>query len=169
MRNKLIYIFIVVILSVGFFALGWYMHKSILVTTDTVQDEIVYGPDFSHDQPYRPFLYDVCPMNNIPDEQSCITEYFYSTIEEADVLANKLMQTSPEKNAIKFEGYYDSLHSTIKSVQQLRDQYINAYCALDGMKIYGGTGEIREIMACQYYHAKQYLELLKELERDVSL
>jgi hypothetical protein len=106
-------------------------------------------------------------MNNIPDEQACIAKLADSTLAEADILANKLLRTSPEKNVEKNEGYYEALRSAVQSAQNTRDNHINAYCDLDGMRIYGGTGQFREIGACRYYYAQQYLSLLKGIEKDI--
>jgi hypothetical protein len=150
MKDKIINIIAVVICCAGFFTLGWFLNKPEKI----FEDKITYGPDFNQDQPYLPFIYDQCPISNIPDEQSCATNLFYSMQKEADTLADNLLQSSPEP-----------LRTNIQSAQQLRDDYIKAYCEIDGTKISGGTGEAREISACLYYHEKQYLELLKSIEK----
>jgi hypothetical protein len=135
MKNKLLYVCILAIFSAGFYSLGSYTHQSVPTPAVNIQEESTYGPDFSQDQPYLPFVYGPCPMNDIPDEQSCITKLADSTLAEADILENKLLQTSPEKNVEKNEGYYEALRSAVQSAQNTRDNHINAYCNLDGMRI----------------------------------
>jgi len=151
--NKIIYILTVVSLCLVFFGFGWFLHKP--VKSNVIATNAAHMPDFSQNQPYLPFIYDLCPTTNIPDEQACATELFYSTQKEAGLLADKLSQKS------------NDLRTKIKVVLESINNYIQNYCSLDGTLISGGTGELREIAACQYYYEKQYLDLLKNLDNNM--
>ncbi|MEK7194262.1 MAG: hypothetical protein AAB660_01045 [Patescibacteria group bacterium] len=147
-----------IVLSTGFFFLGWYMHQP---TTTGME----YAPDFTSRTPFLALAYDACPPNvAVPEMYACIYKLSHSTLDEADILAKELIQTSPEKNTEQHAGFYESLHANIQSAQKTRDTYIDGVCDLDMMLIYGGTGATSEREACRYYYALKYLNTLKSLD-----
>lgn len=172
MKNKLIYIFIVLIFSIGFFALGWYMHLKYNNTPNSANTSInatELSPDWwrSH-YPYLTMAPEECYSGNIPDDYGCIYGLAESTLAEANMLAEELLKTSPEAdNPYMHEGYYESLHKYIQLVQKNGDDFVNAFCELDGMLVYGGSGMMSEIASCRYFYAKQYLDILKVIEQDI--
>lgn len=162
MKTKAPRIFISGIIAIGAFSVGWYLHQPITA-------EVEYTPDFTSHTPFLALTYDQCPPNvSVPDEYTCIYNLAYSTLNKADTLANKLLQTSSTTSGEKLEGFYDSLHKGVQSAQKARDDYFNAVCEIDSMLIYGGTGILSEQRACQYYYADQYLNVLKSLEKSIN-
>jgi hypothetical protein len=160
MKKKLIYLCVLIAFSVGSFCVGWIMHKP-----DTV--EITQQvPDFSSRTPYIAITYAQCPPNvSVPDEYTCIYNLAYSTLDEADTLADKLLHTSSATNGEQMAGFYDSLHKSVQSAQKARDTYFDAVCDADTVLNYGSTGTLSEQRACMYYYADQYLNVLKGLEQ----
>jgi hypothetical protein len=167
MKKKIIYIVILVTLAVGFFFVGWHVHYVILTSAGRISN----GPFFTKLTPYLHLVYGEgkCSNVNTSDDYVCIYNLSHSMLTEADILANKLMQTSPAMNSDQAVGFYDVLHTNIQTAQKVRDAYFDAICDLDEMLIYGGSGMGSEREACRYYYAKQYLDLLKSLERTVTL
>lgn len=167
MKKKFIYIVVLLILSVGFFFIGWYVHYIILTSTSRVSS----GPFFAELTPYLHLVYGKgkCSNVNTSDDYVCIYNLSHSLLAEADILASKLMQTSPAISSDQASGFYDVLHTNIQTAQKARDAYFNAICGLDEMLIYGGSGMDLEREACRYYYAEQYLDILKSLERTVTL
>lgn len=161
MKNRILQILILAIFSVGFYFLGWYSHKPVPVKP-TVPFE--YAPDLSSMEPYIPFTRDECPETNTAENQACITELADATIADADILANKLLQATPNMNRLDVE-YYGDIRAYVRAVQKTKDSYMDAFCGLDTMLIYGGSGMQMEMEACRYYHTLQYLNLLKNLEK----
>lgn len=166
MKKKLIYIAILMILSVGFFFIGWYMHYILSTSAGRVSS----GPFFTELTPYLHLVYGdgKCSNVNTSDDYVCIYNLSHSLLEEADILANKLIQTSPVINSDQALGFYDVLHTNIQTAQRTRDAYFDAICDLDEMLIYGGSGMDLEREACRYYYTEQYLNILKALERSVT-
>ncbi len=159
-RIKLLYLSLLPIIAIGFFFLGQ-IHKPMPVAADGID----YVPDFSSRTPYLALTYDQCPPNvSVPEEYTCIYNLAYSTLDKADVLANKLMQTSSTKDGEQMDGFYDSLHKSVQSAQKARDTYFDAVCDADSLLVYGGSGILSEQRACMYFHAKQYLNVLQKLQ-----
>ena len=164
MKNKIIYIIIVVIYSTGFFWLGWYFHSTLNNTIHIANPVVSSAELWQNKEPYFSTT-DQCHSGNVPEDYACMRRLRNTTLDEANKLAGKFLKASPETSGEQLEGYYDSLHENIQAVQKNADSFVNAYCDLDGMLIYGGTGIMREIEACHYYYAKQYLELLWEIDK----
>lgn len=161
MKNKLLYTGTMVILSAGFYLLGSFTHQPTPVPINSDLQASNSDPR----QFYSSFTDGLCPFVNTPDTEVCITRLATSTLAEADILANKLTQSSPENKENQFEViYYDSLHANVQSAQKARDTYFDAVCGLNGLISYGGTGMGSDIEACRYYHAQLYLNLLRKLD-----
>src|SRR3989338_6958192 len=166
MKNRLIYIFILAITSVGFFALGWYVHQPTTVSTDPIMD----GPLFSEMTPYLHIVYgdvgepDSCPPTNTSDDYVCIYKLSHDTLDKADALAQKLIEAK-QKSPDQFVEFYQDLPAQVRSTQKARDAYFDGICELDAMIIYGGSGMGLEREACRYYYADQYLKVLQKLEK----
>src|SRR3989344_4981665 len=152
MKNKLFYISILAIISTGFFYAGWYLHKEAPLSTNMAPD----GPYFTEMTPYLHIVYgdvgepDSCPPTNTSDDYVCIYKLSHTALAEADALAQKLIEASPENNTEQYEGYYDELHTNVRSAQRVRDAYFDAICGLDELFIYGGSGMGLEREACRY-------------------
>jgi len=163
MQNKILYILIGVILATTAGLVFFYQKSP--ATADVVQQV----PDFSSRTPYLALTYGQCPPNvSVPDEYACIYNLAYSTLDEADTLANKLLYTSSATNGEQMVGFYDSLHKSVQSAQKARDAYFDALCEADSVLVYGGTGILSEQRACQYYYASQYLNTLRSLQRSLA-
>ena len=163
MKEKFLYILIGAILATTT-GVVLFSHQS-PVTAEVVQQT----PDFSSRTPYLALTYDQCPPNvSVPEEYTCIYNLAYSTLDEADTLANRLLHASPSTDGERMEGFYDSLHKSVQSAQKARDAYLDAVCDADSVLVYGGTGILSEQRACLYYYAGQYLNTLKSLERQIS-
>ncbi|MEN9524072.1 MAG: hypothetical protein RL536_141 [Candidatus Parcubacteria bacterium] len=161
--NKIIYIFILVILSGGFFYLGRYTHQPSPVPT-------IDGPLFAEATPYLHTVYgdinepNTCsPSESVPDQYVCIYKLSHSVIDQADALAQKLIEAK-QKNPDQFAEFYKDLPAQVRSAQKARDAYFDGICELDSMAIYGGSGMGLEREACRYYYAKQYLNILQKIE-----
>ena len=164
MKNKGIYIFIVVIFSIALFFLGWYMHpKGISIPTNSgISYSDIYVPYFS-------LVPEECHKGNTPSDYACVAGLAGIIINEADELSAKLLKTSPgTNNPYMHEGYYESLHEYLRLVRKNKDAYLDSFCELNGMTLYGGTGIMGEIASCHYYFANQYLNLLKSIEKEVA-
>jgi|SRR3989344_5643525 len=162
--KKVIYIFPVVIFGLASFFLGWYAHPKSIPTP--VESGISYSEVYV---PYLSLVPKECHKGNTPGDYACVAGLAGIVINEADELSAKLLETSPEThNPYMHEGYYDNLHEYLQLVQSNKDAYLNSFCELDGMTLYGGTGIMGEIASCHYYFANQYLNLLKSIERDVA-
>ncbi len=165
MKRRIIYIVILAVVSAGFFSAGWYLHRPVQMTNETLQD----SPLFSEPTPYLHLAYgDVgepnsCPPTNTSDDYVCIYKLSHDTLDKADVLAQKLTQSIPV-SPDQFADFYKELPINIKSAQKARDAYFDAICDLDMMAIYGGSGMDLEREACRYYYAKQYLNVLQKME-----
>src|SRR3989344_6947658 len=162
--KKVVYIFIVVIFCMAGFLIGWHLHSKKIITSDNsgISYSDVYVPYFS-------LVPQECHRGNTPSDYACVAGLAGIVINEADELSAKLLKTSPEvNNPYMHEGYYDNLHEYLQLVQSNKDAYLNSFCELDGMTLYGGTGIMGEIASCHYYFANQYLNLLKSIERDVA-
>ena len=165
MKKRLIYIAIVVIASVGFFSAGWYLHQPV-PSPDTMTPD---GPYFTLGTPYLHTAYgavgqpDSCPPTDTSDDYVCIYKLAHDTLDKADALAQKLLQ-SPTISPSQFPEFYKELPASIKSAQKARDAYFDGICDLDMMAIYGGSGMDLEREACRYYYAKQYLNVLQKIE-----
>lgn len=163
MKNKILYILIGAILATTA-GVVFFTHQA-PATAETIQQV----PDFSSRTPYLALTFDACPQNvSVPDEYSCIYNLAYSTLDEADALANKLLHASSATNGEQMAGLYDSLHKSVQSAQKARDTYFDAVCDADSLLIYGGTGILSEQRACMYYYANQYLNTLKSLQRSLT-
>ena len=165
MKSKLIYALIVVIFSVGFFSLGWHLRPKNITTP--IDSGISYSDIYV---PYFSLVPKECHKGNTPGDYACVAGLAGIVINEADELSEKLLKTSAETdNPYMHEGYYENLHEYLQLVQNNKDAYLDSFCELDGMTLYGGTGIMGEIASCHYYFANQYLNLLKSIEGDVSL
>jgi len=170
MKTRLLYSCLLIILCAGFFSLGWHLHQPPVTSNDLTPD----GPYFTEATPYLHIVYgyvgeaNTCPPTNTSDDYVCIYKLSHTALEEADALARKLIETSPEKNAPQHEGYYDELHTNVRAAQGARDVYFDAICGLDELFIYGGSGMGLEREACRYYYANQYLKVLQKLEMDTD-
>lgn len=132
---------VLAVFSVGFFCAGWYAHQPV---TTGVED----SPDFSSRSPFMALTYDLCPPNvSVPDQYACIYNLAQDTLNEANMLAQKLPQTLP-----------------IEPAQEAKEAYFNSVCDLDMALLEGGTGATSEREACRYYYALKYLDTLKSLE-----
>ena len=163
MKQKVIYILIGAILA-AFTGVVFFTQQA-PATAEIVQQ----APDFNSRTPYIALTYDQCPPNvSVPDEYTCIYNLTYSTLDEADTLANKLVKTSPSSDGERMAGFYDSLHKSVQSAQKAKDAYFDSVCEADSMLIYGGTGVLSEQRSCMYYYAKQYLDILKGVKRSLA-
>jgi hypothetical protein len=163
MRNKIFYILIGALLTTTA-GVVLFTHQAPVIAEVTQQ-----VPDFSSRTPYLALTYDQCPPNvSVPEEYTCIYNLAYSTLDEADTLANKLMHASASTDGEQMDGFYDSLHKSVESAQKARDTYFDAVCDADSMLIYGGSGILSEQRACMYYYAGQYLNTLKGLQRSLA-
>ena len=163
MKHKIIYMGIGSILTL-IASVVFFVHQA-PATAEIVQQ----APDFSSRTPYLALTYDQCPPNvSVPEEYTCIYNLAYSTLDEADTLANKLVNTSPSSDGERMASFYDSLHKSVQSAQKAKDAYFDSVCEADSMLIYGGTGVLSEQRACMYYYAGQYLNTLKGLQRSLT-
>jgi hypothetical protein len=161
--NTVHFISALVICSVAAYLIGSYVRQPVPTPDDTIKP--VASSSSYYGEPYVPFADEKCPFGDAPDTQTCITQLAESTLAEANALANKLIQASPDKNANHFiVGYYTDLHTSVKAAQRTMMNYVDAYCSLDGMLSYGGTGMASDIQACRYYFVKQYLDTLNALD-----
>lgn len=159
MKTKLLYLFLLAVLSTGFFFLGWYIHQP---NTGGME----YSPDFSSRTPFLALAYDSCPPNvSVPEEYACIYKLSHSTLDEADTLANKLIQALPTKSTLQDQSFYDELHNGVRSAQKARDSYFDGVCDTDMLLLDGGTGATSEREACRYYYVLKYLNTLKSLDQ----
>jgi hypothetical protein len=171
MVKKTIYICVAVVLSVGFYVLGLYTHRQAVINNNTYTTTNS-SPNFvTEKQPYMDFAYDQCiKTGNVPDDSSCFYKLNNSTIAEANTLAEKIISGTP-KGKIKDEivaEYFKDRNSYILGVQDNIGNYLDNFCGLDSMRIYGVADldyMSEEESACRYYHADQYLDLLKYLDQ----
>ena len=166
--KKIIYILTVVVLCVLFFWFGWSLHKDTPPPETTIKYEPSNGLNFTQNNPFLSVAYEICPFIDTPDTQTCVTKLYHSTIDKANVLAEKLAKTSPQNSSEQMVGYFDELHNNLKLLKNDKDNYVSAFCSLDMTRFYGGTVMGSEVMACHYFYAKQYLELLKILYKDTE-
>jgi len=177
-KIKIIYIFVVVFLCSLAYCLGLNAHKT--ATNVSLPENVIVPGEINFDEaePFIAVTYDACPPKNVPEEQNCVVELAETTITKADDLANKLIALAPKRieqiNSGELpvqrweNGDLVGLPAKIKAAQEARDGYFNKVCELDTEKIYGGTGMIIEFNACRYYYAKQYLEILKGIDRGIA-
>ena len=92
----------------------------------------------------------------IPDEYGCVRKLANTTVDETNALADKLIAipTLPKDVLV-----------TLQKAQKAMDPFTDNICGLDAVKIYNGTGVLLEIEACRYYYARQYLDILKGVEK----
>ena len=128
----------------------------------TSPDTTIYGPDFASATPFRAFTLDQCSPADltIPDEFACVFKLANATVDEANMLADKLIAVSTKLP----EGTSEA----IQKAQKAMGAFTDSVCDLDAVKIYGGTGMRLETEACRYYYSKQYLDILKGIERSTK-
>lgn len=164
MKSKFIYILVVAGFSVGSFFLGWYMHPKDITTP--VEPGISYSDVYVS---YFSLVPKECHKGNTPGDYACVAGLAGIVISEADELSTKLLKTSPETdNPYMHEGYYENLHEYLQLVRNNKNAYLDSFCELDGMLVYGGTGIMSEIASCRYYYARQYLNILKIIDQDIE-
>jgi len=169
MRRKFLHTGAVVIFSVGFYVLGLYTHRQAIINNNTYNTSNSPPNFVTDDQPYSSFAYKKCISRDVPDDQDCFNDLFNSTMAEANDLANKLVEATPKGkiNDAEVVEYFNSRNTYIEALHDnVGQSYLDNFCGLDTMRIYGGTGMRREEFACRYYHVQQYLDLLKYLEQD---
>ncbi len=156
MNNKLICI--LAILSVGFLFLLCHT-KTVQIETDTSELSPYW---WQVHEPYLSLL-DQCRNGTVPDNYACVYKLAHSTLKEADAIAEKLIQASPSVNTKYIPEFYEVLPGKVQVTQKVKDAYFDAFCDLDSMLMYGGTGSTTEREACRYFYAEKYLDLLKSL------
>jgi hypothetical protein len=166
----------IIIISVGFFLRK---EAPIAELPHRTQKEVM-KPDFSTATPFLSLMeQSKCSSENlsVSDQYRCIAAITKNTLNEIDVLADKLISTSLKRSLEtktaknspmpwEFGGkdFLDELPVNVKSAQSARDAYLDSICVLDAMKIYGGSGTDLEVESCKYYYAQQYLKIIKSLE-----
>ncbi len=138
--------------------------------------------DLSTNTPFINNISDKCPGDiNVSDQFACIYSLASTTKFQADTLANKLITEAPIRlkqiqssndGPVSFEyggsDFLGNLPELIKRTQKAKEEYVNNICALNSMKIFGGSGMDLEQNACIYYYNEQYLEILRGLESGVD-
>lgn len=170
-RVKLFYVLLTAILCVGAYSLGLNAQKPLAVPLMAEKPNPVCRPDFDQRTPYLDIAYERCPNVDTADDYICIAKLAETTLADADSIAQKIINTTPDNTKFAPWGYAGSasefmgeLSKSVIDAQRSRDAYFDSICNLDMMFIYGGSGMNLEREACRYYYAQQYLNIMEKMQ-----